>query len=213
MSLDFSLSEAFGFDFEGEEPDFSIKDFGLAGKHDGIENQRYLQPRIYESIGQKLLFEHACDMVSGLRLEPGMRLLALVSGYFIFGDAIEAMVTELGLEIRRMTHHAIPVGSGASLTRQTGGGSRTTSRWTGAPPTRSSRPPHAWYRPLLGDELRHCALLGTQRERPTLRHEVEAPPSHRGAASRLDRGSEGDLPRPGGVGWHTAPSWVGGSRG
>lgn len=103
MSLDFSLSEAFGFDFEGEEPDFSIKDFGLAGKHDGIENQRYLQPRIYESIGQKLLFEHACDMVSGLRLEPGTRMFALVSGNFIFGDVLEAMVTELGMEIRRMT--------------------------------------------------------------------------------------------------------------
>ena len=103
MDLDLSLSEAFGFDFEGEEADFSIRDFGLAGKHDGIENQRYLQPRIYESIGQKLLFEHACDMVSGLRLEPGMRMFALVSGNFIFGDVIETMVTELGMEIRRMT--------------------------------------------------------------------------------------------------------------
>ena len=100
MDLDFSLSEAFGFVFEGKEPDFSIKDFGLAGKHDGIESQRYLQPRIYESIGQKLLFEHAYDMVSGLRLEPGMRMFALVSGNFIFGDVIEAMVTELGMEIR-----------------------------------------------------------------------------------------------------------------
>ena len=78
--LDFSLSEAFGFDFEGEEPDFSLKDFGVAGKTDGIENERYLQPRIYESIAQKVRYEHACDLIRDLRLEAGMRMFAFLSG-------------------------------------------------------------------------------------------------------------------------------------
>ena len=54
LDFDFSLSGAFGFDFDGEEPDFSIRDFSVAGETDGIENERYLQPRIYESIAQKV---------------------------------------------------------------------------------------------------------------------------------------------------------------
>jgi hypothetical protein len=103
MSLDFSLSEAFGFDFEGEDPDFSIRDFTLGGETDGIENERYLQPRIYESIAQKVKFEHACDLIDGLKLEPGFRMFAFVSGNFVFGDVIEALVTTLGIQIKRMT--------------------------------------------------------------------------------------------------------------
>jgi hypothetical protein len=49
--------------------------------------------------------------------------------------------------------------------------------------------------------------------RVALRHEVQALPSHRGAASRRDRGSEGDLPRPVGAGWLDASCRVAGGRG
>lgn len=103
IDFDFSLSGAFGFDFEGEDPDFSIRDFTLGGETDGIENERYLQPRIYESIAQKVKFEHACDLIDGLKLEPGFRMFAFVSGNFVFGDVIEALVTQLGIQIKRMT--------------------------------------------------------------------------------------------------------------
>ncbi len=103
IDFDFSLSGAFGFDFDGEEPDFSIRDFSVAGETDGIENERYLQPRIYESIAQKVKFEHACDLIDGLKLEPGFRMFAFVSGNFVFGDVIEALVTQLGIQIKRMT--------------------------------------------------------------------------------------------------------------
>lgn len=102
-SFDFSLSSAFGFDFDGEDPDFSIKDFHVGGETDGIESERYLQPRIYESIAQKIKYEYACNLIDGLRLEPGFRMFAFVSGNFIFGDVIEALVTQLEIQIKRMT--------------------------------------------------------------------------------------------------------------
>lgn len=103
LDFDFSLSSAFGFDFEGEELDFSVRDFDVAGETDGIENERYMQPRIYESVAQKIKYEYAQELVDDLSLAPGFRMFCFVSGNFIFGDVIEALVTQLGIQIKRMT--------------------------------------------------------------------------------------------------------------
>lgn len=51
----------------------------------------------------KVSYEHACDFVDGLDLRDGYRAFAFVSGNFVFGDAIEAMVERRKAAPRRMT--------------------------------------------------------------------------------------------------------------
>lgn len=55
---------------------------------------------------------------------------------------------------------------------------------------------HARHRAVLGDEQGHRALLDTQRQQAALRLEVQALPSHGGAAVRRNRIPEGDIRPP-----------------
>lgn len=91
--FDFSLTSAWG---AGEELlDFDPKQFAFGGKSDGVESARYLMPKVYDnSVTEKVAYDKARDFVNGLPevLEDGFRLFAFVSGNFVFGDVLEALV-------------------------------------------------------------------------------------------------------------------------
>lgn len=89
-------------DFDGiGDLDFSLDGFDVVGEGDGIRTQHISKPKY--CIPQKVTYEHARDFARDLTLEKGMSCFAFVSGNFIFGDFIEALV-ELGkMRVRSMT--------------------------------------------------------------------------------------------------------------
>lgn len=92
------------FDFGGaSDLDFSLSDVTRGGESDGIEDSRYLRPRIYDNVLGTVSYEHACDFVDSLELCPGHREFAFVSGNFVFGDVLEAMVDQRKAAPRSMT--------------------------------------------------------------------------------------------------------------
>lgn len=105
--LDFSLSS---FAFALGDHDFSLArvadedGIDVAEDTDGIDNGRYDRPRIYEgNVTRPVLYEHAADMVADLDLADGMRTFAIVSGNFVFGDVLEALVLERSVRFRTLT--------------------------------------------------------------------------------------------------------------
>ena len=87
---DFALG---AFDFGGaEDLDFKLSDVARGGESDGLETSRYDRPRIYDNVLDAVEYEHACDFVDNLELRDGYRAFAFVSGNFVFGDVLEAMV-------------------------------------------------------------------------------------------------------------------------
>lgn len=75
-----------------EDLDFKLSDVTHAGKPDGIESGRYVRPKIYDNVLGCVEYEHAADFVADMDLSEGHREFAFVSGNFIFGDMLEAMV-------------------------------------------------------------------------------------------------------------------------
>ena len=102
MGFDFSLNDSWAV--AQDNLDFDLSEVRLAGESDGIEDSRYIRPRIYESIKGKVCYANARDFVDGWirEIRPGFRLFAVVSGDFVFGDVLLAMATR-GLNISRMT--------------------------------------------------------------------------------------------------------------
>lgn len=104
--FDFSLSAAWKPGAEGEALDFDPSQFAHAGTTDGIENERYQLPKVYDDTGgATVLYDHAKDFVEGLpqELTEGYRLFAFVSGNFIFGDVLEALADTGRIKPRSIT--------------------------------------------------------------------------------------------------------------
>lgn len=92
------------FDFGGaSDLDFSLSDVTRGGADDGLATTRYDRPRIYDNVLGEVAYEHACDFVDGLDLHDGYRAFAFVSGNFVFGDVLEAMVDRHKVAPRKMT--------------------------------------------------------------------------------------------------------------
>lgn len=101
-----------GLTFEGfdlELPDFAPGEFGggldldafapgFAGR---IESGRYGRPRLNPYV--HVAYEHAEQFAEAFEFKAGMREFAFVSGNFIFGDFIEALVATGKVGIKRMT--------------------------------------------------------------------------------------------------------------
>lgn len=94
----------FNFEFpDFEVPEFDLSAFDMTSGEDGIET-RYMKPKIYEGIkGTNIKYDNAVKLARELRFEAGGRFNAIVSGAFIFGDFIEAFVTEHNIKIPKMT--------------------------------------------------------------------------------------------------------------
>ena len=95
MPFDFSLDGAWAT--VEDNVDFSLADVDLCKGGDGIENSRYMRPRVYESIAQKVTLEHADDFVRTWEFRPGSRMFAVVSGNFVFGDVLGALAKRLNM--------------------------------------------------------------------------------------------------------------------
>lgn len=84
-------------------PEFDMSDFSLFDADDGIET-RYQRPAIYQKVEQRnIKYDNAVKLARDLRMEPGGRFNAIISGAFIFGDFIEAYMTEHNIHTRKMT--------------------------------------------------------------------------------------------------------------
>lgn len=87
-----------GFDlFDDLELDFDLGDFDLTGDRESERSggSRILTPRIdLDSIRQHATFRRAEEFARAVNLTSGARTFAWVSGGFIFGDLLEALVVE-----------------------------------------------------------------------------------------------------------------------
>lgn len=99
---DFSVP-ALDFGDVAADLDFSLSDVSRGGADDGLRTTRYDRPRVYDSTLGEVSYEHACDFVDGLELRDGYRAFAFVSGNFVFGDVLEAMVERRKAAPRSMT--------------------------------------------------------------------------------------------------------------
>ena len=81
------------------EIDMSLMDFVPA---DETEETRYTVPKMVRMRSDFVLYDNAVRMAKELRLDPGERFDAFVSGSFIFGDFIEAYLTTHNACAKRM---------------------------------------------------------------------------------------------------------------
>lgn len=102
MDFNFSLG---GFGGDGELLDFDPSHFALGGKTDNVESCRYLQPKVYENVvSQPVVFGKCKEFVASLPQDlSDAHVFAFVSGNFIFGDVLEALVASKRLQPRRIT--------------------------------------------------------------------------------------------------------------
>ena len=87
--------------------DFDVNDFDVVddrrprGKRQ--KDVRILRPRLSKrDITQKVAFENAEAFARQIDLTPGARMFAWVSGNFIFGDIVEALITARQVGIKRL---------------------------------------------------------------------------------------------------------------
>ena len=102
MAFDFTLNDAWGVD--AEEFDFDISKLDATKGDDGIGCPRYLLPKVYEKTAKEpVLYEKAIDFAKGFKFEPGYRAMCFVSGNFVFGDILEALVETRRVELAKVT--------------------------------------------------------------------------------------------------------------
>ena len=100
--FDFSLTEAWGVD--AEKFDFDVTKLRQEDGDDGLGSPRYRLPRVYgQTVRRPVLYEYAEDFARGFRFAPGYREMCFVSGNFVYGDVIEALVAMGKIDIRRLT--------------------------------------------------------------------------------------------------------------
>lgn len=75
--------------------DFKVSDFDFDdSRDDGLpENgQRYMRPRAYRNVKHPTNYQFAADFADDVEIAPGNSVFAFVSGRFIFGDLLAALV-------------------------------------------------------------------------------------------------------------------------
>lgn len=92
------------FDLDFDLSDFQLLDRLTENMGEVPEPQgRILQPRVdKDEILHKVMFENAEAFAEQISLDPGVRTFAWVSGSFIFGDIVEALVTRRHVGVRRL---------------------------------------------------------------------------------------------------------------
>lgn len=107
ISFDDHLAPLIGINDIDAELDFDLSDFQIFDSNSGggffdesKAQKRIMQPRIdVKDISHRVLFESAEKFAQQIDLRENARTYAWVSGNFIFGDIVEAMVT---------TRHMVP---------------------------------------------------------------------------------------------------------
>lgn len=102
MAFDFTLNDAWGV--SADEFDFDISKLDATKGDDGIGCPRYVLPKVYErTVKDPVLYEYAIDFARGFTFEPGYRAMCFVSGNFVFGDILEALVELRKIDVRKVT--------------------------------------------------------------------------------------------------------------
>lgn len=85
--------------------DFKPSDFDAFLDPDGVDvNPSIIRPRIYrDTLSRKVLYKKAVEMAEGITIQDGERVFAFVSGNFIFGQLMEALIDLGKLRPRRLT--------------------------------------------------------------------------------------------------------------
>lgn len=92
-ALDFNLDDLFdAFDIDSLD--------GYGGIFDDETETRVIKPRIAKP--RKVAYRHAVDMANDIELTEGANYYALVSGDFIFGDLLEALIIDKETHIKRL---------------------------------------------------------------------------------------------------------------
>lgn len=97
--FDFKLGNDLDF-----ELDFDLNDFDLIGDNDSESaKSRILKPRMnVKNVCQRVAYKNAREMARAIDLNSGARTFAWVSGDFIFGDLLEALVLEKRMSPKRI---------------------------------------------------------------------------------------------------------------
>lgn len=83
-------------------PDIDLSLFDILNDKKEQET-RYIKPKIYTTDKNFILYDNAVKLAKNLRLNKGERFDCFVSGNFIFGDFIEAYLTEHNAKALKMT--------------------------------------------------------------------------------------------------------------
>lgn len=87
-----------------ELPDIDAAYFDIIDIGDSQETEsRYTKPKVYRTAPDFVMYDNAVKLAKDIKVDFGQRADALVSGNFIFGDFIEALLTEHDIKARAMT--------------------------------------------------------------------------------------------------------------
>ena len=98
LNLDFDFDLGMG----DLEIDFDLGDFDLDEESDNLKT-RVMQPKAYKkNLTQNLKYEHAERLAKEIDISKDSRTFAIVSGNFIFGDFIEALLFHRKIEATKI---------------------------------------------------------------------------------------------------------------
>lgn len=89
----------FDFDFGSMDFDFDISGFDMVKEDDKTING-FCNPKIMKP--KRVMYDNAIEMAKQIKLEKDMSLYSIVSGNFIFGDLIEALIIENQIKVKRL---------------------------------------------------------------------------------------------------------------
>ena len=100
--MDFDFGDlGFSLDFD----DLAAMEFTDGGAEDPLEGQVWSRP--IARAPKLVAYEHAREMARNMVIDNQTETFAFVSGNFIFGDLIEALIDERKLTVRRLTIHTL----------------------------------------------------------------------------------------------------------
>lgn len=106
MGFDFALDPNWGV--ETDKFDFDVTKLDPTKGDDGIGCPRYLLPKVYEQTLKKpVMYEYAEEFAEGFEFRRGYRAMCFISGNFVLGDLVEALVTLGKVNLRRLTIHTL----------------------------------------------------------------------------------------------------------
>lgn len=94
---------SFEVDFDTDDFDFMTEGAADFTQIQAQENVRIMRPRLdVATMEQSVMFENAEEFAKQISLEPGSRTFAWLSGSFIFGDIIEALMTMRNVTVKKL---------------------------------------------------------------------------------------------------------------
>lgn len=86
-----------------ELPDFDLQSFDDLLDDEHLFENRYIKPNLGALRSHRVIFDNAVELAKNIKLDHGLRYDCVISGNFIFGDFIEALLTEHNIRADCMT--------------------------------------------------------------------------------------------------------------